>query len=337
MKHLLIFVIFLSGLQNVTAQITLTIKQVGINGDSLPVLELVDYESSKYERLNDSTLTYTLNPKHPESLFIGIDPKSGWFTRIWIDPAIKHKELTLNYSTEASTIKNPDETDKLFEKVFSFLRVQDRTVPDSIMMAFVEKNPDSYLSLYFVSHGLYRNNPPKRLAALNGLSPQFQDEPDYKRTKASLLERKFSNVGDQFKEFSLFDVNDNIFNSVAISNKWILLHFWSNGCGPCVKKMDTLVSCYNSLDTSKITFISVAVDSKQEQWKNAKTTHKIKWTSVWQPNGSTGDLCLHYNVSTIPFYVLFNNEKKIELVTFGDEIPLIKEKLISLGLHKTSQ
>jgi thiol-disulfide isomerase/thioredoxin len=335
MRQLLILLFFLWCSRGATAQVTLTIIQSGLKGDSVPAYQLVDYEDAKYTALNDSTRAYTLNIKNPGSLFIGIDPGTGWFSRIWIDPKIKRKELTIDYSAKKTRVKNPDKDDLLFEKVFSYHKSSDRREPDSIMIAYVKKHPDSYLSLYFVSHGLYRNEPEKKIAAFKLLGEKFKDHPDYIRTKASLFERKYPMPGDPFKEFSLNDINDKTFNSSSITSKYILLHFWSNGCKPCIKEMDSLVRLYNSLDTSKVAFISVGMDDKRENWKNSKTTAKIKWPNVWQPGGGVGDLCLHYNVNAMPFFILFNNQKEIVSIKYGaDELDNIKETMISSGLNR---
>lgn len=335
-KHVFILCFLVSAFNEAFAQVTLTIRQAGTKGDSIPEITLVDYETIPYKLVNDTTLTYVLDIKNPESLFIGIDPETGWFTRVWLDPQMKTKEITIDYSTETSvSVINPTKEDTLFEKVFSYLRTADRRESDSIAMAYVEKHPDSYLSLYFVSHGLYRNDRERRLMALNMLGSKFKDHPDYIRIQSTLLSRRNPSMGDSFKEFSLSDVNDENFNSASITNKWVLLHFWSNGCIPCVKEMDSLVACYNSLDTAKITFISVAMDDKRENWQNSTATHKISWVNLWQPDGGVGELCLHYNVSVMPYFILFDDQKKLVSIRFGsEELANLKEMFISNDLIK---
>ena len=64
-------------------------------------------------------------------------------------------------------------------------------------------------------------------------------------------------------------------------------------------------------------FISVTLDEDRDKWKKYPTTHKICWINLWEPNGSYGDLCLSYNLPAMPFFVLFNNEKKLVIMQDG--------------------
>jgi thiol-disulfide isomerase/thioredoxin len=155
------------------------------------------------------------------------------------------------------------------------------------------------------------------LTLFKKLNPALSKYPDYRETKTGLTGRKYPNTGDTFKEFRLTDIHGKIFNSATIKNKWILLHFWSNGCGPCVKEMDAMVNYYKTLDTTKIAFISVALDNNKNEWKKALATQKIKWTNLWEPDNFYGDLCLNYNLSAMPFFVLFNSEKKLVVMQDG--------------------
>lgn len=83
-----------------------------------------------------------------------------------------------------------------------------------------------------------------------------------------------------------------------------------------------------NIDTSKIEFIAVSLDEKIETWKNSKNEKKIIWTSVWQPNNLYGYLCLQYNLTSIPYFILFDNQKKVYSIKEGaNELKSIKEAL----------
>lgn len=313
------------------SQCTLTIRQIGKQTDTLLVANTEDTIIERiFKRINDSTLEYKDNPVIPDCILLVIDRKTRWFTRIWIDSKINHKLLEINYIHKTTHIINGNEWDRITEKLLTLNSNQYDAERDSISAMYLNKNPDSYFSLWLLSHGMYRNSPSKKIAALNSLNPALSQYSEYKQIKADLSDRKYPVIGDPFKEFSLVDINDSVFSSESIKNKWILLDFWSNGCAPCVKGMDAFVSLYNSLDTSKIEFVSVSLDNDRNTWKKSKTSHKIKWINVWQPDNFYGDLCLNYNVNAMPFYIIFNKEKKIHLITFGDELELIKSTLIEI-------
>lgn len=280
MRIAIIILLSLAFYTTVNAQISITVIQSKWIGDTIPYVELVDYEVLETKKVNDSTTTFLIDPKTPESLFIGCDPISGWFTRIWIDPKVKKKTVILNYSNETAKVINPNKDDIFYEKIFKYFMSNDPSEGDSVLSRYVKAHPADYFSLHIVTHGLYHTDRAKLIDALNLIQPYFKDHPDFKRTKARLLETKYPNTGDPFKEFTLIDINNKEFSSASISNKYILINFWSNGCAPCVKEMDSLVSLYNSLDTSKVEFISISMDDKQAGWINGKATNKIKWINL---------------------------------------------------------
>ena len=159
---------------------------------------------------------------------------------------------------------------------------------------------------------------------------------EYQQALRSLQPRNFPAIGDTMKEFILTDNNERIFNSLSIRNKWVLINFWSNGCGPCVKEMDAFVDFYKSIDTTKATFISIALDETKERWKLGKSTNKILWTNLWTEKNMYCDLCLNYNLQAMPYFVLFNAQKKIYFMNDGTNMlenikGIFKEKEL---LHK---
>lgn len=314
-------------------QCKLTIIQEGPKSELMGELLVMNYKEIKPERINDSTIEYTYYPTEPVYLFILVDSirhnhislMYNWRTHIWIAPEVKHRELIINYATKevqiidfvkwkknADNLHEWDSVEQFIDKLYHEGRDSEK---QNVAIPYIEKYPDSYLSLNLIG---YINNNNKKLEYFNKLNPALNKYSQYHQLKADLSGgRKYPNAGDTFKEFTLIDINGKVFNSANIKNKWILLHFWSNGCGPCVKEMDDMVKYYNTLDTSKIAFISVTLDEDRNKWEKAPTTQKIKWTSLWEPDGGYGDLCLNYNVYSMPFFILFNNEKKLVVLQDG--------------------
>ncbi len=313
----------------------LTIHQVGLKNNLYPDLVIAEYADSTYKKINDSTIVFNCNPKDNECLFLLIDQQTRWFSRIWLKPNYKKKELIIDYSKRIAKIKFPDEWDEVTETVITLGQKGNQNAEDSVSYAYLQKHTDSYLSLWFLSHGLYIDYPSKKMNALKMLSPSLKNYPEYKQTLASLTQRKIPNVGDTFEEFELADKNEIIFKSSTIKNKWILINLWSNSCGPCVREMDALVNFYKSIDTSKVEFISVGLDDKKENWKSATATNKIIWPSVWQEGGVYCNLCLNYNLMAMPFFILLDNTKRIFYIKDGtNELENIKTTFKTKKLFK---
>lgn len=315
------------------AQCELIIRQVGVPTDTVII---ANYEENEQPvALNDSTLKFTWDQKIPDNLAVILDRKTRWWTRVWMEPGIKQKVLIIDYTKRTAVIKDPSEWDSV-TKIWSQIQNQEQlATSDSIALDYIEKNPASYLSLYFLSHGAYRENPAKKLAALEKLGPELRNYPEYKQAKASLLKRNYPNAGDTFKEFNLPDKNDSMFNSATIKNKWILLNIWSNGCGPCVKEIDEFNNLYKSINPDKVAFISVAIDEDKAKWKKAAATNKIMWTSLWTEDNTYCELCLQYNLFAMPFFILFDNDKKLVYIKDGaGELENIKATLKEKNLLK---
>lgn len=336
MKKYLFFIFCVFTTQYAISQCTLTIKQVHSKIDTLPELFVANYEDSCLVRINDSTLKFSYYPSEPNYVIIIINDKirPRWMIWVWINPEIKNKVLTINYS-QKTTMLDFNEWDIISEKWRKLRDEHKLNESDSFASDFINQHPNSYLSLWFLSQEGAWGNKNKRYVLFNKLSSSLNEYSLYRQTKAGFLDRKYPNIGDPFKEFALVDFNDSIFNTNSIHNKWILLHFWANWCGPCVREMDALGNLYDSIDTSKVKLISVSLDYEKNTWKKATTTAKTKWTSLWAENNTYCDLCLNYNLTAMPFFILFDNDKKIYFIKDGaEELENIKDSLKIKGLLK---
>lgn len=334
MKQLLFSILLYIYLINKSiGQSTLLIHQVGLPTDTIFVANYG--EEYQPQIINDSTYKLNWNTLIPERICLFLDRPTRWWVTIWIEPDILNKEIVIDYSQKEVRLINGSEWDSVCLKWMGKFPYHTDQQTDSIAIGFVEKNPNSYLSLFFLTHGLYRENSEKKRTALNKLSEELKNYPEFKQAMANLNERKFPSIGDTFKEFTLTDKNDYQYNSNIINNKWILLNFWSNTCGPCIKELDEFAAFYSSVDSSKVEFISIALDEDKTKWRNAKATDKITWINLWTPNNFYCDLCLNYNLYSMPFFILFDNEKKLFYIKDGaGELENIKSTLKEKDLLK---
>ncbi len=164
----------------------MTIHQIGT---PIPDFVVANYEDSCLKKINDSILKFTCNTPEPDYLMIAIDfkAKPKWVTRVWIDPEIKFRELIVDYTKKKVAIKNPNEWDLITEAAVN-LDYEGKFIEElALIVPYIEKHPDSFLSLYFFthSHAIYIENQTKKLELFNKLSPSLNKYPDYIQTKAS--------------------------------------------------------------------------------------------------------------------------------------------------------
>ena len=122
-------------------------------------------------------------------------------------------------------------------------------------------------------------------------------------------------VGSNGAGLDLYDANDSLRHISEFKGKFILLDFWSSGCGPCVEsipEMEKVMDLYKD----KMTVISISEDPKA-RWKEYIKTKGMggnQWNELRK--GRTG-LALNYQVRGIPHYVLIAPDGKIQDVWSG--------------------
>ncbi len=108
----------------------------------------------------------------------------------------------------------------------------------------------------------------------------------------------------------LYDVNDSLRHISEFAGRFILLDFWSSGCGPCVEsipEMEKVIDTYKD----RMTVISISEDPKA-RWKEYVKTKGMggnQWNELRR--GRTG-LAVSYQVKGIPHYVLIAPSGKIQ-------------------------
>lgn len=136
------------------------------------------------------------------------------------------------------------------------------------------------------------------------------------------------NVGDDMVDGDLYDLDGNLHHLAEYKGRYILLDFWSQGCGPCIQsipEMEEIAEMYKD----KIAVVSISGDSK-ESWKTFVAKKKmtgIQWNELRK--GRTG-LAARYKAIGIPHYVLISPDGKIQDIWSGYGPGNLKAKLKKL-------
>ena len=115
---------------------------------------------------------------------------------------------------------------------------------------------------------------------------------------------------------------------VAIKGKYILLDFWSKGCGPCVASIPELKEIEEQYK-EQLEVVSISSDT-EASWKEAVAELKLtgnQWNELRQ--GTTG-LAAAYRVRGIPHYVLIAPDGKVKKMWFGYGKGSLKAKMKEL-------
>lgn len=136
------------------------------------------------------------------------------------------------------------------------------------------------------------------------------------------------NVGDQMVDGDLYDPEGNVRHLSEFKGKYILLDFWSQGCGPCLQslpEMEEVAKLYKD----HMEVVSICSDPK-ESWLDfieRKGLTGNQWNEF--AKGKTG-LAAVYQVKAIPYYVMISPKGEIVDMWKGYGPGSIKKKMQQL-------
>jgi peroxiredoxin len=180
---------------------------------------------------------------------------------------------------------------------------------------FIREYLNTYPALERLS--MLKNEIPKDSLKIffNKLDPKFKTTEEYKVLKI-YIESKIAKEGDNFIDFSAKTIEGKDFHLSQLKGKYILLDFWSAGCGPCRKMNKALANKYETLK-DKLELVSFSVDANQKYWKMATKQDNIQWTNVSDLKGNNGETYIKYGITGIPCSFLINPEGKIIKKSLG--------------------
>lgn len=131
-------------------------------------------------------------------------------------------------------------------------------------------------------------------------------------------------VGDKMADAELFDA-DGVKHCLSdVKGKYILLDFWSRGCGPCLQAMPELSRC-NEKYKDSLVIVSISLDKKG--FEKATRQKNITWASLSDGMGSDAGVGAKYGITAMPCFYLIDPEGKVATRWRGYGEGLIEMKL----------
>lgn len=169
----------------------------------------------------------------------------------------------------------------------------------------------------FVSSG-YKEYPKYREAVTrlaNRLTEEQKQTRQGKEILGYLQQVKKVSAGDPVPGYEYVDADGGKHYLSELRGKWLLLDFWSLGCGPCIESAKELRQLSDEIGDKNLQLVSISVDG-EEGWKEASEQHQITWTNWREPMGQSGSIRA-YDQNGIPVFVLVNPEGIIKEIHLG--------------------
>ena len=143
----------------------------------------------------------------------------------------------------------------------------------------------------------------------------------------TLYAPKIIKPGDYMYDTELVDTAGNLHHLADFKGSYILLDFWSFGCGPCHASIPELKEITKKLK-DKLTVVSLSSDTKKI-WKKATEYFKLTGNNFSDLKEDRG-IYARYGIAGIPHYVLISPEGIIKSAWTGYGKGSIKIKLKEL-------
>lgn len=157
---------------------------------------------------------------------------------------------------------------------------------------------------------------PDELKELYARLPEaMKQTPDGQLAYQYLFPVKAVGIGDEMADGTLYDVDGAVHRLAEFKGKYILIDFWSRGCGPCIESLPELEKIVG-LYRDSLALVSISIDP-EKQWK--EFTGKKKMTgNQWNElrKGNTG-LAASYGVRGYPHYVLIAPDGRVKDIWNG--------------------
>lgn len=145
-----------------------------------------------------------------------------------------------------------------------------------------------------------------------------------KKVTAQLFPPKVVTVGDSVYDTDLYDLKGQVCNLSDFKGRYLLLDFWSAGCGPCLMAFPEMREVQEAWK-DRLVVVGISSDS-EKVWKEASERKGITWTNLNDMQGTVG-IYAHYGVRGIPHYVIVSPEGRIMHVWRGYGAGVLKKKL----------
>ena len=281
-------------------------KKIKVIGDDAHTVTYWHVESDNFNQKENNAYNLFIQEKLPE--FYEADNKS------------RLAQSKLTEKSMSGTLTQEDQ-----EKVIPELRALIQKVDalrkekyNAAILDFMKERPFSKRmidELWGIS--IYDHTPSiveKAREIFKKIPQEAMNEPQVVETKAKLNADRVQ-VGEQMKDFTLFDREGNKHKLSEFKGKYTILEFTERGCGGCIFIKPFLEEFYKR-NKDKAEIIAIYNDTK-ENWIKEGQEHKVSYHE-WSDNTRSAEPVAAYDIKAYPTFVIIDpNGKILDIKTGG--------------------
>lgn len=142
----------------------------------------------------------------------------------------------------------------------------------------------------------------------NRLDARQKETSEVKSVYLALNPPTIVKVGEEAADADMYDLEGKVHRLAEFRGKYILLDFWSRGCGPCIMSQPELKEI-SEMYKDSLEVISLSIENRKG-WEEASKSHAITWNN-WNDLEENNGLYARYGVRGIPHFVLISPEGKV--------------------------
>ncbi|UOB17946.1 TlpA disulfide reductase family protein [Abyssalbus ytuae] len=225
-----------------------------------------------------------------------------------IPSKLNEESILLNKAIKEET--SPEKKTKLESERVNLVNKRVK-YKDSLLLTYIQKNPNSYFSLDALTQ-LDRKNLNESTLTLF-----FENLSEKLRTSKKGMEvlenitKKRAEKGVLAPDFSQSDENGSLVKLSDYRGKYVLLDFWASWCRPCRAENPNLVKAYEKYNAKGFEILAVSLDTKKEAWLKAIKQENLPWAHVSDLKGFKNEVAILYDVQSIPKNLLIDPKGKI--------------------------
>lgn len=171
---------------------------------------------------------------------------------------------------------------------------------------FVRDNPGSIVSAHILD--IYKTTWGRAVSSelFGALNADVKRSHYGKNVDVYLTLNKDLQIGDQFVDFELPNIEGEKVKASDFKGKYLLIEFWASWCGPCRKENPAMVRLYDEHQSKGFEILAVSLDVDERAWMEAVRKDELPWHNVSNLAGDMTEAAMIYGVAAIPDNVLID-------------------------------